>query len=100
MSCITDTGHVSAVVVTPSGTSIIQGPTTSTKKDTTTTTLDPEFIAEVETKLQLALSDLSLNFPIDSVHLSSIVTKQVNKPVSISTVEDFLQKFAAQALIR
>lgn len=71
----------------------------SETKESEPVSLDPETLAQIENKLQMILSDLSLDFPIDSVHLCGMISKQFEKTIPRSTIEDMLQKFSAQAVI-
>lgn len=53
----------------------------------------------VERRLLQCLCEVSLNLPTDSRALLSTVTKALQKDVLLLTVENLLQKFAAQELI-
>jgi hypothetical protein len=55
----------------------------------------------VEKQLLNCLSDISLNFPLDMNQLGLLVSKALEKDSTpISAIEDLLEKFAAQQLIR
>ena len=62
--------------------------------------VNPDLLSQVETQLQLYLSDVTLNFPIEGNFLYNYVSKQLDNKFPLSAVEDLLQKFAAQQLIR
>ena len=50
--------------------------------------------------LQHYLSDVTLNFPKNSEQIASAVGKILSQEIPLSVVQDLLQKFAAQQLIR
>ena len=49
--------------------------------------------------IQYHLSDVTLDLPIDSKQACTAIEKLLDKSVPLSTIEDLLQKFAAQQLI-
>ena len=81
--------------------------TSSTSSPTATTVTaapPPEPAAksdpEVEKILLVTLCDVGLTLPIDSITLINSVSKTLDRDVPFTVVEDLLQKFAAQTLIR
>ena len=54
----------------------------------------------IEKQLLGYLSDITMNFPIEISAIMTSLTKEVKQEVPYRTVEDLLQKFAAQRLIR
>ena len=59
----------------------------------------PEVLAQLEKNLLSALDDINMNLPIDAVTLAGTASVSLTQEVPIRSVEDLLEKFAAQALI-
>jgi len=55
---------------------------------------------QVERTLLGQLTDLSLNLPADLVVLWQATIKAVNRHMSLSVVDNLVQKYAAQSLLR
>lgn len=59
-----------------------------------------EDLQELEKKILITLNDFSLTLPVDVNSFRQNILKTFEGDVPLSTVEDMLQKFAAQLLIR
>ena len=87
----------------PTSSTLTTGTPTSPAPVSPAPPIDAALLANVETQLQLYLSDVTLNFPLDgSVIHNHVISLDplVDKNVPFSVIKDLLQKFAAQQLIR
>ena len=54
----------------------------------------------MERTLISQLTDISLNLPVELIVLWQATTKAINKDVPLSVVDNLVQKYAAQSLLR